>query len=106
MVSGKGVGMTPCKHCPKWEKCNAPLCPLDPDWQKTRHLKGESVCHWLRMYAKQPVEGRFQGILRDEMAEQVISVYDSVIVPYGALRTALERASKTGSRLDNLRVAA
>ncbi len=98
--------MTPCKQCPKWEKCNAPLCPIDLNWQKVRHLKGEPVCQWLRMYAKQPEQSRFQGILREEMAEQVISVYDSVIVPYGALRTALVRASKTGSRLDNLGVVA
>lgn len=95
--------MTPCKQCPKWEKCNAPLCPLDPDWQKTRHLKGEPVCHWLRMYAKQPVEGRFHGILRDEMAEQVVVVYRMANESYGALRTALERAAKSGARLDNLK---
>jgi hypothetical protein len=98
--------MNPFNQCSKWEKCNAPLCPIDPNWQKTRHLKGEAVCHWLRMYAKNPQDGRFQGILRHEMAHQVISVYDSAIVPYGALRTALERAALTGSRLDNLGVSA
>lgn len=88
--------------CPKWDKCNAPVCPLSSDWRNTRHLKGEPVCHWLRMYAKQPVQGRFQGILRDDEADMVATVYTESILPYGALRTALERAAMTGFRLDNL----
>jgi hypothetical protein len=44
----------------------------------------------LGSYVKHPVESRFQGILRDEMAEQVITDYCKVNKPYGALSTTLE----------------
>jgi hypothetical protein len=37
--------MNPCQ-CPRWEKCEAPLCPLDT--RTGSHLPGESVCWYLR----------------------------------------------------------
>ncbi len=32
------------KRCLRFERCNAPLCPLDPDVQKRTYIKGETVC--------------------------------------------------------------
>ena len=32
------------KKCPKFVKCNAPLCPLDPDVEQRVYVKGEPVC--------------------------------------------------------------
>ncbi len=32
------------KRCVRFERCNAPLCPLDPDVQKRTYIKGEAVC--------------------------------------------------------------
>jgi len=32
------------KRCVRFERCNAPLCPLDPNVQKRTYIKGEAVC--------------------------------------------------------------
>ncbi len=37
--------------CPRFDHCNAPLCPLD-DWTLRHHVKGEPVCFYLREAAK------------------------------------------------------
>jgi len=30
--------------CPKFQTCNAALCPVDPHWREAVHLRGEPVC--------------------------------------------------------------
>ncbi len=32
------------KRCARFERCNVPLCPLDPDVEKRTYIKGEAVC--------------------------------------------------------------
>lgn len=32
------------EQCSKYNKCNAPLCPLDPDMRKRVYYAGEPVC--------------------------------------------------------------
>jgi len=32
------------KRCVRFERCNAPLCPLDPDVEKRTYIRGEAVC--------------------------------------------------------------
>jgi 5-methylcytosine-specific restriction endonuclease McrA len=34
----------PMKLCPRYERCNAPLCPLDPDQELRTYLPGEPKC--------------------------------------------------------------
>ena len=38
--------MTP-SDCPKFETCNASVCPLDPGWREAVHLPSERVCRYL-----------------------------------------------------------
>ncbi len=30
--------------CPKYQRCSAPLCPLDPDMDKRFYIKGDPIC--------------------------------------------------------------
>ena len=30
--------------CPKYPRCSAPLCPLDPDMDKRFYIKGDPIC--------------------------------------------------------------
>ena len=30
--------------CPKYQRCSAPLCPLDPDMNKRFYIKGDPIC--------------------------------------------------------------
>lgn len=45
-----------CHNCPKFEDCNAPLCPLDNNLSSRSYLDGESVCFYVREYAKEDPE--------------------------------------------------
>jgi hypothetical protein len=32
------------KGCPKYYRCSAPICPLDPDFKKRVYVNGEPGC--------------------------------------------------------------
>jgi len=38
--------------CPRFDRCAAPVCPLDPEHARSTHLPGEPVCFYLRATAK------------------------------------------------------
>lgn len=39
------VKTAPVFKCPKFEKCNAPICPLDPEMKKRIYRKGDERCN-------------------------------------------------------------
>ena len=41
------------EDCPRFDRCSAPICPLDADWRHRAHLTGEPICVFLREAAKQ-----------------------------------------------------
>jgi len=43
--------------CDRFEKCAAPICPLDEDWTSRVYYKGESICHYLRNYPLEDLKG-------------------------------------------------
>ena len=57
--------------CPKWERCNAPLCPLDPDLFKRMMRNDEPVCYYLTEAVKPDAEAIFMGRGRTELFEVV-----------------------------------
>jgi len=48
--------------CPKYEKCSANICPLDPNWKLRAHMNSEPVCFYLREYVKQGGIARLRGV--------------------------------------------
>ena len=80
-------------HCPRFDQCCAPICPIDPDWRKRAHRKGEPVCAYLRRYAKDPLWGQKQGTVPIELWLKVVEVYPQVIERYAPLKKTLKRAS-------------
>lgn len=95
--------------CPKFKGCDAPICPLDPDWRKRRHLEGESICLYLREYSKPAIRPILDHVVPMELLSVIAEAYTSVLSTYGPIRRALKRISKTpskilsGSRLGHLR---
>ena len=83
------------KICPKFEQCSAPICPIDPEWQKRVCKKGDPVCFYLRQHAKDPLWGQKAGSVASKLIDKVGEVYLEVIARYGPLKTALVRASKS-----------
>ncbi len=34
--------------CDRFDLCNAPLCPLDPNWGESIWLNDEPICYYMR----------------------------------------------------------
>ena len=89
-------------ECPRWDKCSAPICPLDQDWEKRKHLKGERVCLWLTESVKENAKAVFDGAGLSHILEEVQRIAPAIIASRHTIRIALERASKTGSKITAL----
>ncbi len=40
----KEIGRRLVDKCSKYQRCSAPLCPLDPDMDKRFYIKGDPIC--------------------------------------------------------------
>lgn len=85
--------------CPKWHKCNAPLCPLDPDVLKRVMLNDEPVCYYLTEAVKVDAEAIFRGRGREELFAVVSTLIQPMSFRWGRIRRHLERAKTRGSRM-------
>ena len=96
--------MTP-EDCSKFSKCNAPVCPLDADWTRRRHISGDPSCLYLREVGKEGAEKRLNRLQPREMYLTVASVSvqldKSAAGPgHSALASALRQRWKAPSVLD------
>ena len=81
--------------CPKYDPCNAPICPLDSQMLERVHLWGESTCFYLRLFAKQGLQGLFSTSVPRQVAKRVAEVYPILIGRYETLKKQLGRAAKS-----------
>lgn len=85
--------------CPRWERCSAPICPLDPRHLQSAHLDGERICFWLVEASKRggrlPKDPRLAGALVAAVEE----AYPRIVDRFGPVRWELKRAAQRGSRL-------
>ena len=82
-------------ECPRFDGCNAPVCPLDPNVLDRAHLKGEAVCFYLRLHAKKALCGLKPGCVPANLAIRVVQSYPRLIARYAPLKSALLRAAKS-----------
>jgi hypothetical protein len=88
------------EHCPRYDRCNAPRCPLDPHWRDRTHLVGEAVCAFLLEAAKEGAGGRFKGSpagLIVQVATQMLGEEEDLGT---SIRYAIRRAAKSKSRVE------
>ena len=89
--------------CPRFDHCNAPLCPLD-NWSTRHHVKGEPVCFYLREAAKHGGRLPLRGDIPTELAGKVSQAYQEIISspcsPWGDIRRRLVRATRSPSKRD------
>jgi hypothetical protein len=95
----KETGRTGATLCSKWEKCNAPICPLDPGNLKRVMLNEDAVCFYLSEAVKTDAEAIFRGAGRRELYELVSQAIPPLSARWGRIRRALERAKLNGSRM-------
>lgn len=93
-------------ECPKWDGCNAPVCPEDPNWRRVSHLPGERICLWLREVGKAGGNERVLGTLPGKLGQAVVAAHleltsSSVpgVIGRGQLRKALLRAAASSSKI-------
>jgi len=85
--------------CPKFNKCSANICPLDPDMLKRTHLPGERVCFYLTEYVKPHAKEILRGSLPEKQLEAIAEAYPKIIARYSPIKRRLIDAAKKGSRM-------
>ena len=93
--------MTDQTACPRFHRCSATKCPLDPGIRQRVHLPGDPVCHYL-LDAMKPEK---TGTLPDSINQLVATYICHVFSPAGHnekglydLRSKLLRAAHQPAR--------
>ena len=86
--------------CPKFEKCSAPICPLDQNWQRASHLQHERVCFYLCESQKRGSEALFGSRGLGEVYQLIVEATPEISLRWASIQRTLIRASKTGSRMN------
>jgi hypothetical protein len=81
--------------CPKFMRCNAPICPLDERWRQAVHLQGERVCYYLTVSGKVGVKGQYGT---DRIFLAVLDQLDEVCRKHPIIAKRVAQAAKTGFR--------
>lgn len=90
------------EDCPRYDRCSANVCPLDADWHKRRHVRGDETCFFLTESAKPNAVENFASLGVGWLLDIANHVRADKCLPDG-IRETLERAKTTGSRIVNQR---
>jgi hypothetical protein len=87
------------KSCPKFNKCNAPICPLDKDWKKRKHISGDKCCTYLLETSKAGAKANFAGAGLTYLLEVIEVVKKDILSSSNTLKRTYERAKTTPTRM-------
>ena len=90
------------KRCPRFNRCSAPICPLDLNWRRRVHLAGEPTCGVALELQKGARTAKLGGAYGQQVVEEVSRALPKIVRRWPPIAAALERAAKSGSRVDNL----
>ena len=85
--------------CPKYQKCNAPICPLDEDWRKRACLPEDSACYYLIESVKDGAKTHFEEAQLEELYECITKVREDIAKHFKRIAKKMQLASKTSSRM-------
>ena len=98
MEPSNGPAMQPAS-CPRFDACNAPVCPLDAGWRSRTYLRGEAVCSLVLEAAKPDGAAVVREVLSDDDASAaVICAAHELPARDSYLRRRVERAARQRSR--------
>jgi hypothetical protein len=86
--------------CPKYERCSAPVCPLDPDWRLRTHGTGDPICFYALEAVKTGSHERFEARTIGGLFQDILRVLPDMSSRWAGIRYTVERAKGTGSRMD------
>jgi len=87
------------ESCPRFLKCNAPICPLDADWQKRVLHRDDPTCFFLTESVKHNAETVFKGAGLKELYSAMVFAYPFITAQHPRIQKSLERAKLSGSRM-------
>lgn len=87
------------RQCPKFNMCNAPVCPLDATSIKIKHISGDKCCVYLLETAKIDAKVNFIGAGLSNIYEAIEVVKKDILTSSATIRRAFTRAANTPSRL-------
>jgi hypothetical protein len=85
--------------CPKYQKCNAPVCPIDSAWARRLNQREDATCFYLCESVKEDSQALFQGAGLGELYERIHQVIPAMVERHPRIRNALDRARLTGARM-------
>lgn len=89
------------QQCPRFNACNAPICPFDAEWKKRRHLNEDRVCFYLLEASKTGAKAVFEGAGLGQLYQAVSEAAPAIRTTYFHIDRACNRASASGSRMAN-----
>jgi len=92
------LNITP-RHCTRFDKCNANVCPFDLDWELRTHVRGEGICLYMSEYAKPGGRAKLEWYIPTKLIEVIERVHTSIIERHADIKCRLKRASRTPSKL-------
>jgi hypothetical protein len=90
------------RDCPRFVKCNAPICPLDAQWSKRAMSDSDAVCFYLAESVKEGAEARFGRRGLDNLFLAMSVMVIPISSRHRRIERALQRAASSGSRMDVL----
>jgi len=85
-------------NCPRFDTCNAPICPLEQHYYRRTYLTGEPVCFFMLESVKPLGQLNIWGAIGGKGAGLVGEAVEWAFLAYGPIRKRLQRASRTPSR--------
>lgn len=86
-------------QCPKYQKCLAPICPLDADWQKRKHISGDRICFYLLEAQKTDAKAIFSVCGLEYLYPAMVSPTQKILQRHHTIKLALDKAKGTKPRL-------
>ncbi len=87
------------EHCPKFQTCNAPICPLDAIWHKRSNHIEDATCFYLLESVKHGAKAHFQVALLGELYAVIVAARADISTSHKRIAVKLESAKRTGSRM-------
>jgi hypothetical protein len=87
------------RSCPRFDKCNAPICPLDSSWRKRVLLHDDPTCFYLLESVKKGAKANFMAPGWGWLYEAMVEATPAISARWGRIKNKLSDAAKTGSRM-------
>lgn len=87
------------QSCPKFQKCNAPVCILDKEWKLRVHHKEDACCYYLLESQKNGAETNFRGAGIDKFYQIACAVCEEISCRQAPIKRCIARAKTTTSRM-------